>query len=120
MTDLPLILVILLGVGILIVMPLALAFARDPQKGFEMSTHRHEQLPYVMVDRYLGIAVIQLGLIFFGNLEMVAVFCVAGAIMGLGDGLIYARAGHPHIKHTISGLIAILGLVLTLYFLVTS
>jgi len=120
MTDLPLILVALLGIGILIVMPLAWAFYSDPQKGFDMSTHRHEQLPYVMVDRYLGIAVIQLGLIFFGSLEMVAVFCVAGAIMGLGDGLIYARAGHPHIKHTISGLIAVFGFVLTMYFILAS
>ncbi|MEO0390776.1 MAG: DUF4267 domain-containing protein [Pseudomonadota bacterium] len=120
MTDLPLILVALLGVGILIVLPLAWAFYSDPEKGMAQATHRLEQLPYVMVDRYLAVAIIQLGLIFFGNLEMVAVFCVAGAVMGLGDGLIYKRAGHPHIKHTISGLIAVLGFVLTMYFLLAT
>lgn len=99
------------------VLSLAWAFAQGPERGFEMTTHRAEQLPFVMIDRYIAVGVIQIGLIFFGSLEMVAVFCVAGVIMGLGDSLIYARAGHPHRKHTSSGLLALVGLALTLYFL---
>jgi hypothetical protein len=84
------------------------------------ATHRPEQLPLVMIDRYLAVTVIQIGLFFFGSLEMVAVFCVAGMIMGFGDGLIYSRAGHPHMKHTSSGILALVALCVTLYFIVTS
>ncbi|MEM8577665.1 MAG: DUF4267 domain-containing protein [Pseudomonadota bacterium] len=120
MTDLPLILVALLGIGILIVLPLAYLFATNEARAFEVSTHRPEKLPKVMVDRYVAIAVIQLGLIFFGNLEMVAVFCVAAMIMGLGDGLIYKRAGLPHWNHTQSGLIALAGFVITIYFILAA
>ncbi|MEL6451072.1 MAG: hypothetical protein AAFQ19_07410 [Pseudomonadota bacterium] len=117
MTDLPVIIVLLLCVGTLIVGTLAWTFYADPVKGMAQATHRPEQLPLVMIDRYVAIGVIQIGLVFFGNLQMVAVFCVAGAVMGLGDALIYARAGYPHIKHTVSGLIAVLGLILSLYFI---
>ena len=119
MTNLPIILVVLLGIGALMVWSLAWAFYSDPAKGMETATHRPEKLPLVMVDRYLAVGLIQLGLIFFGSLEMVGVFCVAGAVMGLGDGLIYARAGLPHAKHTSSGILALVGLAITLYFIFT-
>ncbi|WP_299350054.1 hypothetical protein [uncultured Shimia sp.] len=117
MTSLPIILVLLLGVGALMVFALAYAFYSDPEQGMAQATHRPEKLPLVMIDRYIAVGVIQIGLIFFGSLEMVAVFCVAGAIMGLGDGLIYAKAKLPHMKHTSSGLLAVLGLVVTLFYL---
>ena len=118
--NLPIILLILLGVGAVLTGLLALAFYRDPAEGMAEATHRPEQLPLVMIDRYLAVTVIQIGLFFFGSLEMVAVFCIAGMIMGLGDGLIYARAGYPHMKHTSSGILALVALVVTLYFIVTS
>jgi hypothetical protein len=108
---------VLLALGTALVLTFAYAFYSDEEKAFALSTHRREKLPLVMVDRYIAMAVIQLGLILFGSLEMVAVFCVAGAVMGLGDGLIYARAGHTHIKHTASGLFAVFGFLLTLYFI---
>ncbi|NRB03798.1 MAG: hypothetical protein HRU30_11100 [Rhodobacteraceae bacterium] len=117
MINLPIIIVVLLGIGAMMVAALAYAFYRDPEKGMAQATHRPEQLPLVMVDRYIAVALIQVGLIFFGNLEMVAVFCVAGAVMGLGDGLIYHRAGFPHIKHTSTGVLSLMGLMITLYYL---
>ena len=120
MTDLPLILVALLLIGAAIVFGLAWAFYKNPEAGMAQATHRPEKLPLVMIDRYIAVGIIQIGLILFGSLEMIAVFCVAGAVMGLGDGLIYARAGHPHMKHTSSGILAVIGLILTLYFIVAA
>ncbi|QUJ75051.1 hypothetical protein KDD17_08320 [Sulfitobacter albidus] len=113
-------LLVLLGVGAVLTALLALAFYRDPVKGMEEATHRPEKLPLVMIDRYLAVTIIQVGLIFFGTLEMIAVFCVAGAVMGLGDGLIYARAKLPHIKHTLSGVLALIGLAVTIYYMTGS
>jgi hypothetical protein len=34
--------------------------------------------------------------------------------MGFADGLIYARAGHPHMKHTVSGVLSVVALGVTL------
>lgn len=113
----PLPLLILLGVGAVLTAVLAFTWYKDPVKGMADATHLPEKLPLVLIDRYLGVTIIQLGLIFFGSLEMIAVFCVAGMVMGFGDGLIYARAGHPHMKHTSSGLLALLGLVVCLYYI---
>lgn len=117
MTLAPVPLTVLLGVGAVMTALLAFAFLRSPAKGMVQATHRPESLPLVMIDRYLGLAIIQLGLIFFGSLEMIAVFCVAGAVMGFGDSLIYARSGHTHLKHTMSGCLAMIGLAVTLYYL---
>lgn len=117
MMDLPWIILALLLIGGVLTGVLALAFYRDPVKGMAEATHRPEQLPLVMIDRYIAVTIIQIGLFFFGSLEMVAVFCVAGAVMGLGDGLIYARAGHPSAKHTSSGILAVVALMVTLYYI---
>ncbi len=120
MMGLPIIILILLGVGAILTGLLALAFYRDPVKGMEEATHRPEMLPLVMIDRYVAVTVIQVGLFFFGSLEMVAVFCVAGMVMGFGDGLIYSRAGYPHAKHTSSGVLAFVALIVTLFYIFKS
>lgn len=117
MISLPIPLLILLAVGAALTGLLAWAFYRDPVKGMAEATHLPEKLPLVMIDRYIAVTIFQIGLFFFGSLEMVAVFCVAGAVMGLGDGLIYARAGKPHMKHTSSGLLALFALAVTLYYI---
>ncbi|MGB3243604.1 MAG: hypothetical protein WBB25_03670 [Sulfitobacter sp.] len=117
MSELPLLVIALLLVGSVLTGLLAYAFWRDPVEGMAQATHHAEKLPLVMIDRYIAVAVIQFGLIFFGSLPMVAVFCVAGAIMGLGDGLIYSRAGLPHMKHTSSGLLAVFAFAVVLFYM---
>lgn len=113
----PVPLLVLLGIGAAMTALLAYTFWQNPEKGMADATHLPEKLPLVMIDRYIGVTIIQIGLIFFGSLEMIAVFCVAGAVMGLGDGLIYARAGEPHTKHTLSGVLAIVGLAVTVFYI---
>lgn len=110
-------LLILLGIGAVMTAILAITFYRDPIKGMTEATHLPEKLPLVMIDRYIGITIIQVGLILFGSLEMIAMFCLAGIVMGFGDGLIYARAGHSHAKHTASGLLALTGFAVSLYYI---
>jgi hypothetical protein len=51
-----------------------------------------------------------LGMIAFGDYPIITVYFLSGAIMGLSDGAIYARAGHPHIKHTASGVLSLLAM----------
>ncbi|MFV1877369.1 hypothetical protein [Nioella sp.] len=100
------------GVTVLILALLAWAFWTDPAKGLEQTTHRLEKLPLVMADRYTAFAVLALVFTIYGDLNvLIALFAVC-AFMGFADGLIYARAGHPHMKHTISGVLSSVALAI--------
>ena len=100
------------GVTVLILALLAWAFWTDPDKGLEQTTHRLEKLPLVMADRYTAFAVLALVFTIYGDLNvLIALFAVC-AFMGFADGLIYARAGHPHIKHTTSGVLSTVALAI--------
>jgi hypothetical protein len=97
---------------------LAFAFWSNPARGLAQTTHRVEMLPLVMADRYTAFAVLALALIVFGDLRLIAIFFAVCAFMGFADGLIYARAGHPHIKHTLSGVLSVVALGVTLAALI--
>ncbi|MGR3712097.1 MAG: hypothetical protein ACU0A6_03130 [Shimia sp.] len=102
-------LTILLGFGGAIVTGiLAVTFWRDPVAGMKSATHRLEQLPQVMTDRYVAFTFLALAAAWHGDAGVIAVLFVAFAFMGFADGMIYARAGHPHIKHTAAGVAAAL------------
>ena len=94
------------AITVLILAALAWAFWSDPDKGLEQTTHRLEKLPLVMADRYTAFAVLALVFTIYGDLNVLIAFFAVCAFMGFADGLIYARAGHEHMKHTISGVLS--------------
>ena len=100
-------------IAVLLVGYMAFLFWTDPEKGLRETTHRREILPSVLADRYTAFAVLGLGMIAFGDYPIITVYFLAGTIMGLADGAIYARAGHPHMKHTVSGLLSLLAMLVT-------
>ena len=100
----------LLAIGVVLVGYMAFLFWTNPDRGLKETTHRVEKLPYVLADRYTAFAVMGLGMIAFGDYPIITVYFLSGAIMGLSDGAIYARAGHPHIKHTASGVLSLLAM----------
>lgn len=102
-----------LVIGVLLVGYMAWLFWTNPERGLRETTHRIEKLPYVLADRYTAFAVLGVGMIFFGTYPIITVYFLAGAIMGLADGAIYARAGHPHAKHTASGVLSLLAMIVT-------
>lgn len=104
---------VFLVIGIVLVGYMAFLFWTDPAKGLAETTHRLEKLPSVMADRYTSFAVLGVGMLFFGNYAIITVYFLSGAIMGLCDGAIYARAGHPHIKHTASGVLSVIAMILS-------
>jgi hypothetical protein len=105
-------------VTILILSLLALAFWSNPERGLLQTTHRVELLPLVMADRYTAFALIALAILVFGDLRLTAAFFAVCAFMGFADGMIYARAGHPHMKHTFSGVLSVIALGVTLAALI--
>jgi Iap family predicted aminopeptidase len=93
---------------------LAFAFWSNPARGLLQTTHRVEMLPLVMADRYSAFALLAVAILVFGDLRLTAAFFAVCAFMGFADGLIYARAGHPHMKHTVSGVLSVVALGVTL------
>ncbi len=85
---------------------MAWLFWTDPARGLAETTHRVEMLPRVMADRYTAFAVLGLFLTLYGDFRVLAVFFAVCAFMGFADGALYARAGHPHMKHTTSGVLS--------------
>jgi hypothetical protein len=111
--TLSLVITVFLGIAVLLVGSLAWLFWTDPERGLRESTHRLENLPSVMADRYTAFGVLGIGMMLFGDYPIITVYFLAGAIMGLCDGAIYARAGHPHLKHTASGVLSLLAMIVT-------
>lgn len=93
---------------------MAWMFWTDPDKGLAETTHRPEMLPRVLADRYTAFAVLALAATLYGDLNVLAVLFAVCAFMGLADGMMYARKGHPHSKHTMSGILSLGALALTL------
>lgn len=98
--------ILLSGVGILVTGALALLFLRDPAIGMKQATHRLENLPQVMTDRYIAFTILAIGATLYGDLKVIAVLFGTFAFMGFADALIYARGGHPYGKHLAAGIAA--------------
>lgn len=82
-----------------------LAFALNPARGMRAASHWPEQLPLVMSDRYIGTAFLLLGVLIWGDWWLLGWFLAVVAIAGLGDVLIYARAGRPLAPHLIASVL---------------
>ncbi len=89
-------------------------FALNPARGMAAASHRIEQLPLVMSDRYIGTAFLLLGVILFGDYRLLAWFLAVVGIAGLGDVWIYARAKAPVLPHLIAS--ALYGVAATLAY----
>jgi hypothetical protein len=93
---------------------MAAAFWASPARGLALTTHRVELLPRVMAGRYTAFALLCLFVLIQRDPALFAAFFAVCAFMGFTDGLIYARAGHPHIKHTLSGVLSVIALAVAL------
>ena len=89
-------------------------FALNPTRGLALASHRPEQLPLVMSDRYIGTAFLLLGALMFGDYRLLAWFLAVVGIAGLGDVVIYARARAPIVPHLIAS--ALYGVAATLAY----
>jgi len=118
--SLPPVIVTLAAIGGMIPAYIALLFWKNPARGMGQATHRMEQLPLVMIDRYVAFALFAIAAALSGDMSIIAVTFAILAVPGLGDALIYARAGHSYYKHLAAGIGALLVSVAALSLAATS
>jgi hypothetical protein len=80
-------------------------FALNPARGMRAASHWPEQLPLVMSDRYIGTAFLLLGVLLWGDWWLLGWFLAVVGVAGLGDVLIYVRAGRPFAPHLFAALL---------------
>ncbi len=85
-----------------IVIWLAVLFLWAPRRGLTFATHDTENLPEVMANRYLAMALIMAGAIYNGDPGLIAFIFTATGVSAAHDAWIYARHNKPYIKHVFS------------------
>jgi len=106
----------LASIGALIPAYLAVVFALVPaDRALAQATHRLDALPRVMVNRYATFALFAGAAALSGDMTVIAATFAILAVPGLGDTLIYARAGHSYVKHLAAGLGALIVSALALF-----
>ena len=119
MNTLPLGLLILGWALTLTVVYLAWAFWRNSDKGLAFATHRAEQLPRVMVNRYFVIFMFMGGALVSGNLLWIAYAFAVNGFAPLWDALIYRNAGQPYKKHLVPAALSAVVVLWTVYLYLT-
>ncbi len=85
-----------------IVIWLAVLFLWAPRRGLRFATHEAENLPEVMANRYLGMALIMAGALYNGNPGLISFVFAATGLSAAHDAWIYARHHKPYLKHVFS------------------
>jgi hypothetical protein len=91
------------ALGVVVTGVLAFLFLRDPVSGMAQATHRAENLPEVMTNRYVAFCALALAATIYGDLKVIAVLFAAFAFTAFADARIYRRAGFPTAKHMAAG-----------------
>ncbi len=108
--------VVLLAVAMTgIVIWLAILFLWAPGRGLRFATHEVENLPEVMANRYVAMALIMAGALYNGDPGLIAFVFAATGLSAAHDAWIYARHGKSFLKHlfsaTLSAVIALAALI---------
>jgi len=107
--------ILLCAVGALVTARLSWIFFQDPEAGLLDTTHRAEQLPQVMTDRYVAMTFLAIAAAIYGDPLVIVVLFISFSFMGFADALIYRRAGHPIVKHVAAGAAALIVVVVALF-----
>jgi hypothetical protein len=94
-------------VGVAVTGGIAGMCLRNPAAGLAFLTHRIEQLPQVMTDRYVALFGFSLFAALYGDLNVLLAWSLVLAFLALADAVIYARSGKPYMKHLSSGVAAL-------------
>jgi hypothetical protein len=105
---------ILAGIGCVWTGLLAIAFLRDPAHGMTMTSHTEDQLPRVMVGRYVLLVALAVAALIYRDLRVIAFLYSGFAFLGFADAFIYSRVRKPAAKHVMAGISALIVVLVAL------
>jgi len=91
--------------------------ARNSTRGLSLLQHRVDLLPQAMLVRYGGLGVLAIVAALFNAPRLLFAMLLAFAVIGLGDAVVYRRAGHAFWLHAAVGALAGLGAVAAFFAL---
>lgn len=94
-------------VAVFITAAIAATCIPDPRAGMLRLTHIIDQLPNVMLGRYIAFTGFTAFVAWLGDLRVMAGWGAALAFMAFADTFIYARLGKPYVKHLSAGVAAV-------------
>jgi hypothetical protein len=106
MTEMPLIIMALGAILSVIVIYLGVLFQFAPERGLAFATHKVENLPAVMANRYFSMAAVMVGSLVYGRPEVIAFVFAATGFGPAHDAWIYARAGQSYKKHVLPAVLS--------------
>ncbi len=115
MMDLATFTLILSGLGAVLTGFFGFAFLLNPEKGMAIVTHRAEQLPNVMTDRYFALSALAVGATLYGDLTVISFLFAVFAFLGFADAFIYLKRGFPYVTHLAAGIAATLVALIACY-----
>lgn len=91
---------------------------RNPVVGLASLQHLPEQLPNVMLGRYIGFLIMAVAFALLGNLAAIAIYVFGLGFMAFHDAQTYKTAGHPYDRHVMAGLAAVVVFLICLLALI--
>ena len=84
----------------------------NPTAGLARLSHELEQLPNVMLARYIAIFGFSLFAAYYADFIVLLAWLSAASFMALFDAAIYARQGKPYGTHLTAGVLTVIAMIL--------
>lgn len=85
---------------------------RNPTAGLAKLNHELEQLPNVMLGRYIAIFGFSFFAAYYADLVVLVAWLSAAGFMALFDAALYARLGKPYAPHLAAGVLTVIAIIL--------
>ncbi len=92
----------------------------NPAAGLARLGHKAEQLPYVMLGRYLAIFGFSLFAAYYADFIVLLAWLTAAGFMALFDTVLYARQSKPYGTHLAAGILTVIAIILIIASIISN
>lgn len=110
----------LIWFGVFVTAVIAGLCLRNPTTGLAALHHELDQLPNVMLGRYLAIFGFSFFAAWYGDFIVLLAWLTTAAFMAFFDAVLYARQNKPYITHLSAGILTTVAIFLVLATLSTN
>ena len=110
----------LIWFGVFVTAVIAGLCLRNPTTGLAVLHHEIDQLPNVMLGRYLAIFGFSVFAAWYGDFVVLLAWLTAAAFMAFYDAVLYARLNKPYMTHLTAGILTAVAIILVIITLSTN